>query len=378
MPPPHDGNEYTEFQDLIRLERINRITFRSIALPFSPGGQLKNAVARSYGGHVYAQAAWAACQTVKDGLLLYTLQSASAAFDDVGASELASFPDTFQNVIGHFHRPGSRTTPFVYTVKNISDGRSTATREVSVVVQGEALPCFTSTCSFKRLEDSLLDVQDKVDLWKQYEDTLRHKRPDDFEEVPGVDAPWYWQLRKETGRNDSFPGLDMRKVDQESYNKHRHPLERRGLIFYRPIGQLAADPNLHLCAHLYASDRNSLYIVANQMDVGDLYTQMSSLVHQTSFHGNMEDLMFGPSETNHGPMDDKTPPGKWFCKEDLTLRAASGRAMLHGRLWASNGAHIGTVTQDGMIRFTKKPTATAEEATSLRTRQARWPPREKL
>ncbi len=71
MPPPHDGNQYTPFKDLIRVERIGEDTYRSIALPFSPGGQLPNAIARSYGGHVYAQSAWAACQTVDAGFLLY-------------------------------------------------------------------------------------------------------------------------------------------------------------------------------------------------------------------------------------------------------------------------------------------------------------------
>lgn len=71
MPPPDDGNEYLPFVDLIQLHRIDAQTFKSAALPFSPGGQLKDALPRAYGGHVYAQAAWAACQTVDPGFLLY-------------------------------------------------------------------------------------------------------------------------------------------------------------------------------------------------------------------------------------------------------------------------------------------------------------------
>ena len=71
MPPPHDGNEYLPFVDLIKLQKINDLAYRSIALPFSPGGQLSDAILRAYGGHVYAQAAWAACQTVEKGFLLY-------------------------------------------------------------------------------------------------------------------------------------------------------------------------------------------------------------------------------------------------------------------------------------------------------------------
>jgi hypothetical protein len=245
-------------------------------------------------------------------------------------------------------------------------------------VDGETEACFTSTCSFKKPEKSVLGVQEEMDLWKEFAPALRGKKPMDFEEVPGVDVPWYWKLRRETGQNDKFPGLQSRKVDMTPYNKNKHPLQRRGLIFYRPIGRLPPDPNLHICAHLYASDRNSLYIVTNQMEVGDLYTNMSSLVHQTVFHGDIEQFMFGPSDGNEYPLDDTTGDGKWFCKEDSTLRAANGRAMLHGRIWAADGTQIATLTQDGMIRFTKKPEATEEEKAVIRFRQSKWQPRGRL
>ena len=71
MPPPDDGNEYLPFIDLIKLDKTDELTYRSIALPFSPGGVTPGALKRSYGGHVYAQAAWAACQTVERGFLIY-------------------------------------------------------------------------------------------------------------------------------------------------------------------------------------------------------------------------------------------------------------------------------------------------------------------
>lgn len=83
MPPPHDGNEYLPFGDLIKVERIGDTTYRSIALPFSPGGHL--GIARSYGGHVYAQSAWAACQTVAPGFLLYVCESARELLILVGS-----------------------------------------------------------------------------------------------------------------------------------------------------------------------------------------------------------------------------------------------------------------------------------------------------
>lgn len=66
MPPPNDGNEYLPFVDMIALEKINSVTYRSKALPFSPG-----ASGRAYGGHVYAQAVWAAAHTVPEGYVIH-------------------------------------------------------------------------------------------------------------------------------------------------------------------------------------------------------------------------------------------------------------------------------------------------------------------
>ena len=54
MPPPQDGNEYLPFVDMVALEKINEVTYRSTAMPFSPGG-----TGTAYGGHVYAHAVWA-------------------------------------------------------------------------------------------------------------------------------------------------------------------------------------------------------------------------------------------------------------------------------------------------------------------------------
>ena len=66
MPPPDDGNEYIPFADLIALEPISRLTFRSKALAFGPANGN-----RTYGGHVYMQACYAAAQTVPKDMVLH-------------------------------------------------------------------------------------------------------------------------------------------------------------------------------------------------------------------------------------------------------------------------------------------------------------------
>lgn len=65
----------------------------------------------------------------------------------------------------------------------------------------------------------------------------------------------FWEIEKGRGFVDPFPGLNMRKVDMDAYNRPKPTLERRQLQYYRVIGDMPDDPNLHACAHLYASDR---------------------------------------------------------------------------------------------------------------------------
>ncbi|GAB7339204.1 hypothetical protein MBLNU457_5863t1 [Dothideomycetes sp. NU457] len=327
MPPPHDGNEYLPFIDMIALEKINNDTFRSRAMPFSPGGS-----GRAYGGHVYAQAVWAAAQTVAKGFIVH-------------------------NVTGFFILAGLTNVPFVYNVQTIRDGRSYCTRIVNVTqAEGKGI-CFTCTCSFKTPEDSPLDAQERISLWDTYDVALKGTKPEDWEEAPGMDVPWYWKRRLETGENDAFPGLDSRKVDMTAYNEALEPFDKRQLYFYRLIGSLPADdPNLHACAHLYASDRNSLFIVMNNLNVGHRFTHAASLSHTVVFHSAANDVLMMGGEGER----------LWFCKEDWTTRAAGGRGIHQSRIVGPGGEHVASSWQEGVVRIGK------DEGDSLRGMKRTW------
>lgn len=59
------GNTYFPFVKLMELESVGSNVFKSIAKAFAPGrGSM------AYGGHVFAQAVWAAAQTVTDGFVV--------------------------------------------------------------------------------------------------------------------------------------------------------------------------------------------------------------------------------------------------------------------------------------------------------------------
>jgi len=188
-----------------------------------------------------------------------------------------------------------------------------------------------------------------MDLWKTYSSVLKDKTPTDFPEAPGMDVPWYWKELEQGHPNDKFPGLKTMKADMKAFNEPRQPLDRRQLIFYRTIGDLPNDVNLHMCAHLYASDRNSLFVVAYHLGLGDSWSQMGSLAHTVTFHAPTQHLLFDSEDRTSNPQ------GNWFCNENWTERAAAGRAVFHSRGWSPDGTHVMTIMQDGMIRIGEPP-----------------------
>ncbi|EME89667.1 uncharacterized protein MYCFIDRAFT_129013 [Pseudocercospora fijiensis CIRAD86] len=321
--PKHPGNTYLPFKDLIRLEKIDDRTFRSIALPFAPGGPL---------GHVS----------------------------------------------GNFILSGELTVPFIYKVHIIRNGRSYSTRTVTVTQSQCKGICFTCTISFKTPEPQQIESQENFEIFasKYNSILLSNKSPRDFPECPSMDLPFYHaNLHSGISQNDEFPGLECRKVDMTNYNKSLHPLDRRQLIFYRTIGDMPEnDPNMHLCAHIFATDRNSLYMVANHFEVGDFFTTMSSLAHTVSIHSPMEDLRFGEGRGKGTGAwgDEEDGMGRWFCMEVSGSRMGYGRALYHGRFWSEDGRHVMTAMQDGLIRFTKKQEPEDEERRFMDEQNQRW------
>ncbi|KAK7514314.1 thioesterase-like superfamily-domain-containing protein [Phyllosticta citriasiana] len=310
-----NGNQYLPFAQLMRLDKVAEGTFKSTAKAFSPGG-----TTAAFGGHVYAQAAWAASQTVRRGFVV-------------------------NNVTGFFILPGDTTRPFVYQVRTIRDGGRYCTRGVDVFQEPKGGICFTCTCMFKLDEESDHDCQDPYDLPRRYRSALGDRRPDEWPEAPSVDSPWYWAMQAANGggTNHAFPGLSLRKVDMEPFNKELGPLARRQLQFYSTMGDMATvdeEPNLHACAHLYACDRNSLFLIPNHLGVGDNYSQMASLSYTVVFHVSSKELATQVKGEK-----------RWFCQEARISRTGGHRGLHESRIWGEDGRHIATTMQDGLVRI---------------------------
>lgn len=136
----------------------------------------------------------------------------------------------------------------------------------------------------------------------------------------------------------------MRKVDMAAYNSTRSVVDKRQLQWYSVLGDMPSiseQPNLHACAHLYASDRNSLVLVPNVVEVGNDYSAIASLSHTVVFHSEASDLA----------MTDADGRPRWFCQEFQVDRVSYGRGYVTSRIWREDGVHVASQSQDGLIRM---------------------------
>lgn len=104
---------------------------------------------------------------------------------------------------------------------------------------------------------------------------------------------------------------------------------------------IADQPNLHACAHLYASDINSLLMVAAHTGLELNHSQMASLSQTVVFHSQ------APGFAMAGKAGDAT----WFVQEVFTDRLGDGRATHRSSIWSEEGVHIASTIQDGLIRL---------------------------
>lgn len=365
------------------------------------------------------QAAWAAAQTV------HPPSSAGEARGTAGGAGVGDARGGFllHSISGNFLLPGKLDSKFEYRVKTVRNGKGIRVRGVEVFQDGKSKGgtkekelFFIATCSFKLHEHSQISVQQQEgddfledDFYgeKLYGSVLKGKKDPmrDLEEVPGMDLTFYRKQKmllldddddvegkgkgKKKKNHDAFPGLQCRKVDMREWNSKKHPMERRQLIFYRMIFDrekekeeedqgMNMNMNMQLCAHLYASDRNSLFIVANLFDLGDLFTNMSSLSHTLIFHAEEGEMRFGSSTPSASAKTTTTTTtkrtkspfhkannndggGRWFCMEVFGSRIHGGRAVHNCRIFNDEGTHIATCMQDGLIRFAVDPQKPTEE-----------------
>lgn len=186
-----------------------------------------------------------------------------------------------------------------------------------------------------RPRDSQVSFQQPVSAQQMYSSILSQRAPDEWDSCPQLDLEPTVQRFPNAGHG-AFPILDMYKVDMTNFNRDKPYTDRRELLFYRPHKPIAQDdPNAHITAHAYASDRNGLLMLANHVGFARSFKKAATLSYSFYVHSN----------ANEAVMDDKG----WWLLEFRWTRADAERCIMETKIWSPEGKHIASGYQDGVL-----------------------------
>jgi acyl-CoA thioesterase-2 len=250
---------------------------------------------RVFGGQVAGQALVAAARTVEPGHSVHSLHA-------------------------YFLRPGDPTTPILYEVDRIRDGRSFTTRRVVAIQHGKAI--FNLQSSFQAHEEGLEHQAPMPDSPPAESLPDFQTRMEPYAEVLGD-----WLLRPRP--------IDMRYVDWTPPDR-KEPLPPHQRVWMRADGKLPDDPVLHACVLTYASDMTLLDTAllphGGSWQSTNLF--MASIDHAMWFHRPFR-------------------ADEWLLYSQDTPSASGGRGLGRGNIHTADGALAVTVVQEGLIRVVR-------------------------
>ena len=253
----------------------------------------ENSTMRVFGGQVAAQALTAAGRTVPPDRRVHSLHA-------------------------YFLRPGDPTVPIVFEVDRTRDGQSFTTRRVVAVQHGKTI--FALSSSFQ-LDQPGVDHSDPMPAVPAPE-TLPT-----FAERMAV-AP------KPVGLARIPRPFDVRYVNDPPWQNGSEPRpEARNQVWFRSYDQLPDDQLLHVCMLAYLSDLTLLDSILATHGLGwsSETLALASLDHAMWFHRPIR-------------VDD------WVLYDTHSPSASGSRGLASGHFFASEGAMLATVVQEGLVR----------------------------
>lgn len=250
---------------------------------------------RVFGGQVLAQALAAATRTV-EGRLAHSLHA-------------------------YFLRAGDPTTPILYEVDRIRDGRSFTTRRVVAIQHGQAI--FNMSASFQDDEKGFEHQAPMPEAPRPDELPTPAERADAMRaDAPPEALAWF----------DGDRPIDERSADPIDYFRPvvQEPYQR---VWLRANGRLPDEPWLHQVLLAYASDLTLLDTSAmpHAISFFDDAMQIASLDHAIWFHRPFR-------------ADD------WMLHVSDSPSASGSRGFNRASVYTADGVLAASVAQEGLLR----------------------------
>jgi acyl-CoA thioesterase-2 len=247
-----------------------------------------------FGGQVLAQSLTAAIRTVE--------------------------PDRFiHSMHGYFLRPGDAALPITFSVDRIHDGRSFSTRRTQAYQKGQ--PILSLIASFQD-DDEGLEHQADMPSGIPEPESL----PSAADLLGRIDHPVAQNWATERA-------FDLRHVGSPVYFSVEGEHVPHQALWFKAIGTMPDDPNLHRAALAYASDYSILEPIMRAHGVAWTTPGLkaASLDHAMWWH-------------RYSRVDE------WLLYVQESPNARGGRGLSLGRIYNRAGELIASIAQEGMVR----------------------------
>eukprot|EP01062_Namystynia_karyoxenos_P074835 TRINITY_DN71872_c0_g1_i1.p1 TRINITY_DN71872_c0_g1~~TRINITY_DN71872_c0_g1_i1.p1 ORF type:complete len:342 (+),score=86.64 TRINITY_DN71872_c0_g1_i1:84-1109(+) len=322
QPSPASGaapaaHERADLGMVLKLEKLDTNLFRSYRL-WKPMPQARAV----FGGQIIGQSLVAAVRTVNPGYVCHSMHS-------------------------YFVLPGDNSVPALYHVDCSRDGKSFATRTVTVRQRGKVI--FVALVSFQKEEPSSLEYQDPMPDAPAPE--LLPTRQENYRAVLTKQGHKLSAgLRRFIEARIAAPiPLDIRNCDSTLDHNvallpgdPREPRKPQQMLWIRTTQKLADLSGVHQCVAAYASDYSLVSTAA--LAARKMFSMAASLDHSMWFHAPFR-------------------ADEWMLYALKSTVAQGGRALIHGRLYTRDGRLAVSIAQEGLLRYgDHKQNATAAAA----------------
>jgi acyl-CoA thioesterase-2 len=279
-----------EVLDILDLEPLEVNLFR--------GRSPQSRWQRVFGGQVIGQALVAACRTVED---------------------VTARPP--HSLHAYFLLGGDPKVPIIYEVDRIRDGKSFTTRNVKAIQHGRAI--FSMSVSFHLSEPGLSHQVKMPEVPKPDELPSDEELKDRIYPLLPEPARRYYERERP---------IEFRPVEFSRYLGEKSENGRFD-IWIRATGRLPDEPAIHQCVLAYASDMMLLdaALIPHGRSVFSEDIMAASLDHALWFHRPFR-------------------ADEWLLYAQDSPSLADSRGFSRGLIFASDGALVASVAQEGLLR----------------------------